>query len=323
MIGCFLKNCLIFLLLLYGLPSISQRTDASSTFKLIHSDHYLRIQFENDFLASKDYYYTQGLSIELIAPAIKKLFLSRLLLKPSGSNYQYGIRLNNFGFTPLHVIVPEIQVGDRPFAGCLSVETILKAISEKKKSSLTSSISLGVMGPAALGGELQKFIHNLTDNVNPKGWKNQIRNDVIINYQLNYERKLISISNNLIFNLTGEARIGTFLDKLSGGLNLMTGQFQDPYDLRPGQAKFNWYFFGSMKIGLVGYDATMQGGIFNRRSPYTLSANQVSRVTVQTSAGIVVEFGHINLSYARSYISQEFEKGRKHYWGNLSLTISR
>jgi hypothetical protein len=54
-------------------------------------------------------------------------------------------------------------------------------------------LSVGVIGPAAGGEEIQTAIHRNTKNDLPHGWRYQIQNDFILNYTLTYEHCLLQL----------------------------------------------------------------------------------------------------------------------------------
>jgi hypothetical protein len=66
----------------------------------------------------------------------------------------------------------------------------------------------------------------------------------------------------------------------------------------------------------------MQGGLFNRKSPYTIAAADISRVSFQADAGIIVNFRRLYLSYTQSYLTKEFSTGHYHRWGGISVGIA-
>jgi hypothetical protein len=60
-------------------------------------------------------------------------------------------------------------------------------------------------------------------------------------------------------------------------------------------------------LSVVGYDATLQGGLFNRTSPYAVPANEVTRVTFQSNQGIVMS---------------ALETGSPHWWGGVRIGMA-
>ncbi|MEO5946273.1 MAG: lipid A-modifier LpxR family protein, partial [Chitinophagaceae bacterium] len=144
---------------------------------------------------------------------------------------------------------------------------------------------------------------------------------IILNYQLNYEKQIATVGNGFLLNTTAETRIGTMHNRVSGGFNFMAGHFTNPYQTDK-RRKFSYYLYGQSRINFIGYDALMQGGLFNRKSVYTISPSDVSRVTFQADAGIIVNFPKLYLSYTQSFLTKEFRTGRYHRWGGVSLGFS-
>jgi len=294
-----------------------------STFRNIDRKSYFRLYYDNDYFTKTDEYYSQGVGFEYLHHSLKRFFLSKLLLKIRESVPQYGISMNHMAYTPTSIRSDAILYGDRPFAACISFKTFLISADSIKKKRVSSAISVGMIGSAAFGEEIQTSIHRWLKNVLPKGWQNQVQNDVILNYQLNFEKKLVSARDIFLLNVAAEARAGTLNDKLAGGFNFMTGHFNDPYQRGTiNKKRLQYYIFGQGRLNFIGYDATMQGGLFNRRSPYTISAGDISRVTFQADAGIVVNFKKLFLSYTQSWLSKEFHAGHYHRWGGISLGCS-
>jgi lipid A 3-O-deacylase len=314
----------IFSILLTGSVNLSaQIIDPTTTFKTIHNTSYFRFYYDNDFFTKTDYYYTQGITLEYVNPSLKKIPVSKILIRPAGTNIQDGITANLFGYTPTSIESNDILYGDRPFSSCLSFNFFAIASDSIKKQRISSAVSIGVIGPAAQGEEIQTGIHRWLKNILPKGWQYQIKNDIILNYKLVYEKNIIDLNNAFLLNTAVEANIGTLNDKLSAGFNLMTGHFNNPYETASkSKKKIEYYFYGQSRLHAIGYDASLQGGIFNHSSPYTIAARDVSRITFQADAGIVFNFRNAYLCYSQSYLTREFSTGLYHRWGGISIGCS-
>jgi lipid A 3-O-deacylase len=256
--------------------------------------------------------------MEYVHPGLKKFLLSKLLLKAKNSDSQYGISFNLFGYTPTSINSDDILYDDRPYSSSMSFKTFVVGSDSIRKHRIASSFSIGIIGPAAQGEQIQTGIHRWLKNTLPKGWQHQVKNDIIINYQLNYEKKLLETGNGFLLNGAAEARAGTLHNRISGGFNFMAGHFNDPYQSGK-RRKMEYYFFGQSRVNFIGYDATMQGGLFNRKSPYTIAASDISRITFQADAGMVVNFKNLYLSYTQSFLTKEFRTGRYHRWGGISF----
>jgi hypothetical protein len=191
---------------------------------------------------------------------------------------------------------------------------------EENQQQIATAFTVGVMGPAALGYEIQYNIHHWLKNPLPHGWEYQTRNDIIINYQLNYEKQLLAAGNYFLLNTAAELRLGTLDTRLGAGFNLMAGRFNKRFSKATAKKrKAEYYFYTQSRAQLVGYDASMQGGLFNRNSPYVIPAADISRFTFQADAGVIVNFRKLFLSYTQSILTKEFRTGKYHRWGGISV----
>lgn len=300
----------------------AQEIDNTLSYKNINCDRYFRLNYENDFFSATDIYYTQGVTIELVSPSLSAFPLSKLLLHPHYGSTRYGIALEHDGYTPTSIGHDEILYGDRPFAATLTFKSFQISIDTIKKQRFSTTLTAGIIGPAAGGAEMQTGIHRALNNVIPHGWPNQIHNDAILNYQVDYEKQLVSLGK--IFSIDGDAiaRVGTLSDKAGLGFTLMMGYFDSPFGTNIAKGKnFRLYAYDHPQVNIVGYDATLEGGLFNHSSPYTIASSQLNPITFQNRFGFVLEYRRIYLEYFQSYLSREFEKGTYHVWGGIQLAF--
>ena len=320
MIKSIIKTLSLVLLTCCCLIANAQLTDNTSTFRKINHNSYFRFHYDNDYFTKTDEYYTQGITFEYVHPSIKNFLPAKFLWKPFKTTPQFGVTFNLFGYTPTSIASDSILYGDRPFNANITLKTFLIQVDEINRQQISTAFSIGVMGPAGLGNEIQTNIHRWLKNPLPHGWQYQIQNDIIINYQLNYEKQLLAAGNYFLLNGTAEARAGTLNNKLSGGFNFMAGRFNKRYmPVTYSNRKAEYYFYSQSRINFIGYDASMQGGLFNRKSPYVISGGDVSRVTFQADAGIIINFKKLYLSYTQSFLTKEFRTGKYHRWGGVSV----
>lgn len=302
--------------------SFAQVIDYSSTFKS-HDNKLLRLHFDNDYFTQTDRYYTDGLTLEFLHPILKKSPFNYLLLKSRGSEYRYGIAFSIFCYTPTSISTENILYGDRPFCGNITFSNFITSKDTIKQRLITSIITLGIIGQGAGAKETQTSVHRLLNNILPVGWNNQIRNDIILTYQLNYEKRICQSRNNFLLNGCSEIIAGTHNDKIKAGLNFMFGNFKDPYrSSQYTKKKIHWYLYGKCQPALVLYDATLQGGMFDKKSPYTIAADQIKRLTAQGDYGIVMTIKKIYLEYCQSILTKEFNTGKYHRWGGIRIGVS-
>jgi lipid A 3-O-deacylase len=313
---------LTFLMLLNNALK-AQVIDNVSTIKNINSDKYFRFNYDNDYFTATDEYYTQGILLELIHPNLQLNPFNKLLFKSKENSNKYGIRIDSYGYTATSISTHAIRYGDRPFCGNLSLSFFIISVDSAKKQRISTTLTAGVMGSKAGGKEMQVKIHTWLKNIIPVGWEYQIANDLILNYQLNYEKELMNYKDLFLINSNSELKIGTHDDKIKTGINFMLGRFNNPYLSvnKMNKNKFNYHFYGQLLTGFTAYDATLQGGLFNRNSPYTIAAKDITRFTLQGDFGVSLNFKKLYLEYTQSFISKEFKTGYLHRYGGVRIGV--
>ena len=309
--------CIISML---SLPEYrAQKIDNLASFRDLKSDTYFRFHYDNDYFAATDENYTQGYSFELVSPFFKRNPINSLFYKPEDSELRYGLALEHIGYTPNHYELPEIQFGDRPFASAIMLKSFIIATDQVKKRRFTSSFSLGVIGPAAFGEEMQVGIHEATGNKIPLGWRHQIKNDIVVNYELGYEKQLVRFSNIFSLQAMVNVKVGTLFTNGSIGFNTTLGLINSPFTTLINKKDFSLYAYATPMLNVIGYDATLQGGMFNKQSVYTISAENIERFTGQLNYGIVLQTKTLYFEYSRSMITKEYESGNAYKWGGIKI----
>ncbi len=318
---CLRCFCYLVLLTLLSLTVPAQAIDNTQSFRNIQSDHYFRVYYENDFFTGTDRDYTQGIQLEWVNPSLQHFPLTHLLWKPKHSVVKYGLALENNGYTPNHLDYTQIQYGDRPYAGVILLKTFLTAINEDRRERISTTLSTGLIGPWAGDEDMQKDIHHWIHYIQPLGWGNQIKNDVVVDYQMNYEREFLSINDCFSLSSYASARAGTLSNKATAGATAILGKFYSPFSSeKKGPAKkIQFYLYDHPAMSVIGYDATLQGGMFDRSSVYTIPEKDISRITFVNRWGIVVIFRKLYLEYYQSGNTQEFSTSVFHKSGGLQI----
>ncbi|MGQ0828839.1 MAG: lipid A deacylase LpxR family protein [Bacteroidota bacterium] len=289
------------------------------------ADRYVHFYYDNDFFSATDRYYTQGIGIELIIPAMKKSPVSKVLIPFKNAINYYGIRIAQDVFTPRSIRYDSIFEGERPYAGVFLTTHFLISINTEKKERLSTSVDIGIIGPEAKGEEEQKGIHHALNNIQPLGWENQIATDFIINYNAQFEKGFY-IKNNIELIGFVDGRVGTLYNDIGVGAIVRSG-WMEPYFKNLGltrqknRKKIQCYALLKGKIKTVGYNATLQGGVFNKKSVYTIPSADVERLVGIGYIGIVIAYKRVSLEYTKSYLSPEFKNGLSHGWGHCAITF--
>lgn len=230
-----------------------------------------------------------------------------------------GIAAEHLGFTPTSISSPSILYADRPFAACLMAKLLSVSNDPVRKLQLSSTLSAGIIGPGAGGKQFQSAIHRWINDRQPKGWENQISNDIILNYRMNLVKGLV-VGKYLLVATKGSVSIGTLNTNMSGGFLLMGGVFENVWRMESTKRKTLQVYVYDEPVGsLIGYDATLQGGVINGTSPYVISSHDVTRSVFQNNAGIIFVIRKIQLEYFQTLITKEFATGRLHHWGGVRV----
>ncbi len=303
-----------------------------SSMILLSHDRFFRVNFDNDIFDNTDCYYTNGIRFDFISPILKQFPLSSLMVPywGKGINY-YGVSICQNMYTPSTTKVAGIQYGDRPYASYLFVGSFKISNDPGKRFRQTSEIDIGVIGPLAFGDFLQKTVHsNLPTNSEPLGWEYQIQNDLILNYNLAYEKGIIS-TRSVELNLNGASALGTLYTNMGGGFQFRTGRM-NPYfgsysfprnkvNKTTGYSKFQAFIFITSLGKLVGYDATLEGGMLNKSSIYTLNSNEGIPLTYQGTLGLILSYEGVMLDVEQFLLSPEFHGCAWHKWVHIGITI--
>ena len=180
-------------------------------------------------------------------------------------------------------------------------------------------MSLGLIGPGAFGKEMQTKIHRLTGNKIPGGWDNQIQNDLVLNLKFDYEKQLLRYKELLSLQSITAFQLGTLFTNAMIGINTTFGLIDLPFSESGDSSAFKLYAYAQPIVSIIGYDATLQGGIFTNDNPYEISSKDIERVTAQIDYGLILKYKRLYLEYTRTSITREFKTGNAAKWGGFRV----
>jgi hypothetical protein len=172
----------------------------------------INFNFDNDYFSIKmrgnDRFYSNGILIGFASQVKRKQIFDRIAIATSDNAFRIrSFSLEHQIYTPHHIGNPNIQVGDYPYAALLVANYGNRFLEEDY--SFTSTLTLGVQGPAALGYETQSFLHRKVFGTNiPQGWKYQLPNDLAICYMFAFDKLIYSTSRVEIIG-NAELQLGT------------------------------------------------------------------------------------------------------------------
>lgn len=273
---------------------------------------YLSVDVANDvfYLPIKtDQYFTSGISLEL-----GKQEMARSPFRGAGSatRTRYWRFTQNI-FTPREIVSQELLSNDRPFASYL-VATRGKTYSDNDLGFyLGRSITVGVLGKYSGGGNMQNAFHEMVGFADPlPGWINEVKPDAIVNYRLEV-RQTFRPAGRLSLTTGLAGRIGTLHTDLASALQIRL------IALKLSESRsLTFELTGDAR--LVGYNATLTGGLINRDERY-FGVIRPTRIVGQAGLDGVVNFDAWELRGGIRHLSREFDGGLSHAWAWIGLRV--
>ena len=279
---------------------------------------------ENDMLSNTDRYYTNGIKLGVGIPfdllQLPATELLTLLTPAGGGAIHLGFFLGQNMYTPESITISAPQPFDRPWAAWLYLGGVAQRAKDNRLD--TVEIDLGMVGPAALGREVQTEWHRLVGAPKPKGWHNQIPNEpAFLASYLTKSKYALGSARGVDLEVVphGGVTVGTVMTLArAGGIvrfgRNMTGFGPDTIepggamlqnmrrDIEPGRSHdMEWSFFAGLDHRLVAHNIFLDGTVF-RDSPSVRHRPHVYDV----SFGFSLRIDPVRLSVTRIRRSEEF-----------------
>lgn len=279
-------------------------------------------KWSNDFEYQTDYYYTNGFAFEVFTSWAKRNPINSILFPFKSKEFElFSFTLTHDIFTPKAKFSVEDQLnGDRPFSAYLLLGFKKVTYNQTSKIRTYSEMQFGVLGPAAHGEEVQNGIHNnLPTSAPVVGWENQISNSLMINYSASIEKQFY-LNNWFEFSGISSAKLGLPYTNVDVGVQSRIGLINPlPKDFEFISSQ-KWHLFLTLSASgrLVGYNATLQGGLFTE-SVYTLSS--INRFVGYANIGLTLIYKKFKMEYVQHFNTPEFPGAVYHSWGYLLFKI--
>lgn len=304
------------------------------------------VNVENDRIANTDRHYTNGVRIGWVSDAedgsdfpIIREALQMLYPLASVRTGRLGLELGHNMYTPADTEARALLTDDRPYAGWLYGSASLyaetaKGFFELYDETLDSvALELGVVGPSALGKQVQNEYHKLIGVDTSKGWSNQLKDEPGINLigERKYRRPPVRFGE---FEMDVIPHVGASLGNvythINGGATIRFGQQLDidygPPLIRPSLSGFGairdvegiaWYGFAGVDGRWVLQNIFLDGNTF--RDSHSVDKEPLVGDFV---AGVAVVYGNARVAFTHVMRTREFSgQDEADRFGAISVSL--
>jgi lipid A 3-O-deacylase len=299
----------------------------------------LIFHFENDVLGTddSDRNYTNGLQLSWqtaenrVWPWLDR-WVRRHLFAGPGAALRAHLAVGQNLYTPEDLSRTDLITDDRPYAAWLHADLGLVAQDASRLRSVL--VSVGVVGPAAGGEAVQKWVHRVIESPDPQGWANQIGNELavmaIAEHKWRHVRPLFGSGLQWDLSPHGNVAVGNVFTYAGVGGTVRLGQglerdFGPPriHPSPPGSGyfapsgRFGWSVFAGCDGRFVLQDIFLDGNTF-RDSHRVDKEAWVGEIL----GGFTVSARGIRLGAVYVHRSREFTlQDRGHHFGSLTVSM--
>ena len=302
--------------------------------------NYLSLSVENDVLGGgTDQYYTSGVRLtyfnvntevpyymDKLADAVPTFDLNAT----TSTLFTFGQNL----YTPENIEISANQQNDRPWAGFLYGSVGIATLDDNHIDEL--ELTLGVVGPEALGEQTQKLVHKrITDSPTPRGWDNQLEFEpgLVISAQRRWPRFYTMGTQDFDFTIEPNVNVslGNIYTYAGSGLSFTFGPKDNAISDKPPRVRpampgtgyfetpdygFSWLLFAGLDGRAVARDIFLDGNTFT-------DSHSVDKkyFVADASAGVAFTYDRYRLSYTLNARSKEFHgQDDETIFGSLTLS---
>lgn len=313
----------------------------------------INLQAENDFFADAgDRHYSNGIRISWLTPPNtrpERLIdtARRLPFFSPGTNLRFSVGGGQNIYTPEDINLRNPARNDRPYAGWLygSVGLVSEAdacAGGESENCLLENLELdfGIVGPAAMGRQVQRGWHSMFNIDKPEGWSHQLKNEpgVVLYYERKHRAKVRDLASFLQFDFTphyggalgnvftygaagATVRLGDGLPRDYGPPRIRpslpgSGFFEPNYGQENGTIA--WYVFAGAEARAVARNIFLDGNTFAN------SRSVDRKVAVgDLLGGLVLTVSQVRMAFTYVMRSKEFDgQDKPDQFGAVSLSYA-
>jgi len=298
------------------------------------------LYFENDIFDQTDKGYTNGVKFSAIYRVNTKEYpyLTLPFIHDESKNHFVTFSIGQDIFTPEDTNATIPDPNDHPYAGWLYVAVSLHQADDVHSDTL--ELQLGVVGPAALGEEVQNGIHEKTGSDIANGWDYQLHNEP--GFILSYEHRWRNVTDELFWGLNADAipfanvAVGNVLTYLGTGAAVRFG-WNIPHDFgksvthpaqeaglpafKKGTTRYrprgSFYFLAAYDLGLVARNIFLDGNTFKESA----SVPERDYFVGEFTAGIGLDIYDIHVAFMNTHKTKDYDLDIKGFnFGSIAVS---
>ncbi len=312
----------------------------------------LSVYMENDLFGGTDRYYTSGVKIGWSSANLNKFSESQVaaplvpileilpFINTEGYQRNFLLTLGQNIYTPDNTESVLPVEGDRPYAGWLYMGAGVAWKNESVRQSLV--LNVGVVGSWSFAQEAQRMVHDFRKLDHPKGWDNQLHNELGVtgvylrewrwpaherrtglNWEFIPHAGLVVGNVQTYANLGGELRAGLHLPDdfgtaAIGPASTTSTPVEGAAAAERSRFDLGLYVFARVDGRAVARNIFLDGNTFGN------SASVDHKWAVaDLSVGAAVNYGNTKFAYALIYRTEEFygQKGGQ-VFGTVSFNVA-
>jgi hypothetical protein len=286
--------------------------------------HEIGIQNDNDvfLLFGQDRYYTNGIDF----------YFRKAMSLPRNSkkleNRTWSLNIGQKLYNAHSGSIDTIDRVDRPFTGYLYASGEIKWFF-KNEDVLSFGSEVALIGPQALGEEVQESYHKFMNFYPVKGWEYQLNNAVGVDIRTSYSRFLFrSLSEKWDGFLNANLSLGLNNTRVGVGPSFRYGRFNRMFESaemggrlnsKNNNSKNEVYVFYRPQINWVVYNSTIQGGmLIENKGPVTYD---VMPFVLSQVIGLQWNSDRLGLNFNYTFNTKEIRsEAVPHQYGSLRLS---
>lgn len=282
----------------------------------------LTLLLENDLFFHTDRDYTNGVLIAYTtAPDDTPDWVVRaarhMPFFPEGGTVVTSYSLGQNIYTPTRTDLVNPPPSERPYAGFLYGAVGLIADNGQQLDQL--QLQFGMVGPASLAEQAQKFVHEVRGFASPKGWDTQLKNEpgLVLIYERSWRAYVSGEVLGLSFDLNPHlgGAIGNVYDYVNAGAMARFG-FELPNDYGPMRIDpalpganyyeprddgFSWYLFAGVDGRAIARNLFLDGNSFvNSRSVDKLP------LVGDLQFGAAISYARVRIAFTHVFRTKEY-----------------